>query len=73
MYAWEGSLRDRVFAIRAQEMVLLRRLAITIALGFLFVLLVAPIIMPMLVFTTYIYTGDGSIKASTAFTTVIAS
>jgi ABC-type multidrug transport system fused ATPase/permease subunit len=52
-------------------MVLLRSLALTIALGFLFVLLVAPILMPIMVFATYIYTSNGYLSASTAFTTLI--
>jgi ATP-binding cassette subfamily C (CFTR/MRP) protein 1 len=70
-YAWEDAIRARILGIRQQELTLLRRLSLTIALGFLFVLLVAPIIMPILVFTTYVYVSSGYLSSSTAFTTLL--
>lgn len=69
MYAWEWAYAARITAVRKQELALLKRIAMIVAVGFLFVLLVAPFIMNILVFVTFSKTG-GELLASTVFTTV---
>jgi len=49
-YAWEDAFIEKVEKIRGQEMVLLTRLAYTVAVGFSMILLSVPVVQPILVF-----------------------
>jgi ABC-type multidrug transport system fused ATPase/permease subunit len=69
MYAWEEALKAKITEIRDQELGLLYRMALLISIGFLFVLLAAPLLLPILVFVTYTKTGN-DLDAAKAFTTI---
>lgn len=71
MYAWETAFRKRVDDIRDEQLVWLRKTAILIAVGFLFVLLAAPLLMPVVVFAFYTSVGNqGELTAALVFTTL---
>jgi ABC-type multidrug transport system fused ATPase/permease subunit len=69
MYAWELAFRRRIDEQRELELRLIERIAYIIAVGFLFVLLAAPLLMPVLVFFTYTALGN-ELNASIAFTSL---
>lgn len=71
MYAWEKAFRRRVKDIRDKQLVWLRKIAILIAVGFLFVLLAAPLLMPVVVFAFFTSVGNqGELTAALVFTTL---
>jgi ATP-binding cassette subfamily C (CFTR/MRP) protein 1 len=68
-YAWESPFSFKVDEIREKELRLLKKLAYVIAIGFSMILISAPIIQPILIFLTYIETGN-QLDAAKAFTTI---
>jgi hypothetical protein len=69
-YVWESAFASLVAKMRTKEIVVLTKLAYVVAVGFSLVLLSAPIIQPVLIFT-YFVEGEGrSLDAATAFTTI---
>ena len=68
-YAWEAAFAGKVMAIREDELLLLRKLAYVIAIGFSLILLSVPIVQPILIFFTYVRLGN-QLDAAKAFTTI---
>jgi ABC-type multidrug transport system fused ATPase/permease subunit len=68
-YAWERAFETRVHAVRAEEMALLKTIAYIFAFAFTLLLQASPIVLPILIFYTYIRTGN-QLDAATAFTTI---
>jgi len=69
-YAWEKAFGKEVGKLREAEMKALTRLSYVSAVGFSLILLSAPILQPILVFTAYVNIQDKPLDAATAFTTV---
>jgi len=69
-YAWETPFRKQIEAIRSLELQHLTRLAYVSAVGFSMIMLSAPIILPIIVFATYISISEEPLTAAKAFTTV---
>ena len=68
-YAWEVAFQQKVMKIRDDELILLRKLAYVIAIGFSMLLLSVPIVQPILIFFTYVKLGN-QLDAAKAFTTI---
>jgi len=68
-YAWEVAFQQKVMKIRDDELILLRKLAYVIAIGFSMLLLSVPIVQPILIFFTYVRLGN-QLDAAKAFTTI---
>lgn len=68
-YAWEAAFEGKINAIREEELVLLKKIAYVIALGFSIVLASTPIIQPVVIFLTYSKLGN-QLDAAKAFTTI---
>ena len=68
-YAWEIPYKGKVSEIREAELVVLWKLAIILAVGFSLLLLSIPVIQPILIFWTYVSTGN-QLDAAKAFTTI---
>ena len=69
-YAWERPFGKEVGRLRGKELEALTKLAYTSAIGFSLILMSAPLIQPVLVFSTYAFIQDEPLKASTAFATI---
>lgn len=69
-YAWEGPFGKEVQRLRDKELQALTTLAYTSAIGFSLIMLSAPIINPILVFSVFIKISDESLTAAKAFTTI---
>ena len=70
-YAWENAFAKLVLKVRTKELAALKKLAYTIAIGFSLVLLSAPVLQPILVFTLYEFvTGGGVLTVPKMFTTL---
>ena len=69
-YAWEDAFKNQIDKFRGKEMKALTRMAYVIAIGFSVVLLSAPIIQPILVFSTYVATSTADLTAAKAFTVI---
>ena len=69
-YAWEGPFGKEVQRLRDKELEALTALAYTSAIGFSLIMLSAPIINPILVFSVFIKISDESLTAAKAFTTI---
>lgn len=68
-YAWEGPFSEKVLNVREDELILLRKLAYVVAIGFSLILLSVPIVQPILIFFTYVRLGN-QLDAAKAFTTL---
>lgn len=68
-YAWEFAFKKKVEQIRADEVKFLRRIAYVVAIAFSLLMFATPIILPILIFYTYVQLGN-QLDASTAFTTI---
>ena len=69
-YAWEKPFGQEVAKLRHEELKALTLLSYVSAVGFSLILLSAPILQPILVFTAYVNIQDKPLDAATAFTTV---
>lgn len=69
-YAWEKPFGQEVGKLRHEELKALTLLSYVSAVGFSLILLSAPILQPILVFTAYVNFQDKPLDAATAFTTV---
>ena len=69
-YAWEGPFGKEVQRLREKELQALTTLAYTSAIGFSLIMLSAPIINPILVFSVFIKISDEGLTAAKAFTTI---
>lgn len=68
--AWEKPFHKQIDYIRGKEMAALTKMAYVIAIGFSLILMSAPIIQPILVFATYVYSSSQDITAAKAFTVI---
>ena len=69
-YGWERAFKRLVGDMREEELRVLTTMAYVVAIGLSLVLMSAPIIQPVLIFTTYVKAEGGSLDAATAFTTI---
>ncbi|GMH98076.1 hypothetical protein TrST_g10769 [Triparma strigata] len=69
-YAWETPFRKQIEMIRELELQNLTKLAYISAVGFSMIMLSAPILLPIIVFATYIAISTEPLTAAKAFTTV---
>jgi ATP-binding cassette subfamily C (CFTR/MRP) protein 1 len=69
-YGWERPFRKQVGKLREKELDTLTRLAYISGVGFALLVISAPIIQPILVFSAYVKIQDDPLTPSTAFTTV---
>jgi len=68
-YAWEAAFTKKIDQVRKDEVRLLRKIAYVVAFGFSLFIFATPIILPILIFFTYVQLGN-QLDASTAFTTI---
>ncbi|CAM9244868.1 unnamed protein product, partial [Ectocarpus fasciculatus] len=68
-YAWEAAFKEKIEAVRLLEARNLRRIAYISAVGFALLFFSTPIILPIIIFYSYIMLGN-NLTASTAFTTI---
>jgi ATP-binding cassette, subfamily C (CFTR/MRP), member 1 len=68
-YAWEGAFKDKIEEIRVKELFYLKKIAYIVAFGFSLLFYSTPMILPCIIFYSYIRLGH-SLDASTAFTTI---
>jgi ABC-type multidrug transport system fused ATPase/permease subunit len=69
-FSWEGAIKKHVANMREQELVVLTRIAYVIAFNVSLVMMAAPIIQPILIFSTYTQAQGRSLDAAVAFTTI---
>ncbi len=69
-YAWENAFSKLVLKVRTKELAALKKLAYTIAIGFSLVLLSAPVLQPILVFSLYEFVVGGVLTIPKMFTTL---
>ncbi|KAA0148956.1 hypothetical protein FNF28_07401 [Cafeteria roenbergensis] len=68
-FTWEGPMVEKVSRIRARELVVVKKVAYVLAIGFSLVLLSAPVLLPIIVFADYTARGF-TLTAAKAFTTI---
>lgn len=68
-YAWEAAFQEKIESIRRVEAKHIRKIAYVSAVGFTLLFFSTPIILPIIIFYTYIMMGN-SLTASSAFTTI---
>lgn len=68
-YAWETAFKKKVEAVRTEEVKYLQRISYVVAIGFSILIFSTPIILPIIIFFTYVQLGN-QLDASTAFTTI---
>ena len=69
-YAWERPFGKEIDRVRRKEVKMLTHVAYVSTIGFSVLLMSTPVILPILVFSTYVRVQDDVITASKAFTTV---
>jgi ATP-binding cassette, subfamily C (CFTR/MRP), member 1 len=68
-YAWEAPFIERISKVREEELILLRKIAMIVAIFFTFLLMAVPTFLPVLVFYTYVKLGN-QLDAAKAFTAI---
>ena len=68
-YAWENAFKEKVEEIRVIELRYLKKIAYIVAIGFSILFFSTPMILPIIIFYSYIKMGH-SLDASRAFTTI---
>lgn len=68
-YAWEAAFKEKVEAIRFQELKYIKRIQYVFAVAFSLLFLATPIMLPVLVFFVFIKLGN-ELDSATAFTTI---
>ena len=68
-YAWETAFKKKIDAVRTEEVKYLQRISYVVAFGFSILIFSTPIILPIIIFYTYVQLGN-QLDASTAFTTI---
>eukprot|EP01035_Chromulina_nebulosa_P019561 gene19561-25461_t len=66
-YAWEQAFHKKINVQRMKELDILKQLAYVSAIGFTIILMAAPILLPVVMFYTYIKLGH-KLDSATAFT-----
>lgn len=60
---------NQIASIRSRELVILRQMAYTFGIGFTLIMSAAPVVLPVLIFYSYVRMGN-ELDAATAFTTI---
>eukprot|EP01038_Epipyxis_sp_PR26KG_P009307 gene9307-12539_t len=68
-YAWEVPFMEKINEIRKAEVNYLRKIAYIVAIGFSLFFYATPIILPIIIFFTFVKLGN-ELDAATAFTTI---
>lgn len=68
-YAWETAFKKKVEEVRAEEVKYLQRISYVVAIGFSILIFSTPIVLPIIIFFTYVQLGN-QLDAATAFTTI---
>eukprot|EP00595_Chromulina_sp_UTEXLB2642_P001483 CAMPEP_0196765106 /NCGR_PEP_ID=MMETSP1095-20130614/7596_1 /TAXON_ID=96789 ORGANISM="Chromulina nebulosa, Strain UTEXLB2642" /NCGR_SAMPLE_ID=MMETSP1095 /ASSEMBLY_ACC=CAM_ASM_000446 /LENGTH=565 /DNA_ID=CAMNT_0042122507 /DNA_START=720 /DNA_END=2418 /DNA_ORIENTATION=+ len=66
-YAWEQAFHKKINVQRMKELDILKQLAYVSAIGFTIILMAAPILLPVVMFFTYVKLGN-KLDSATAFT-----